>query len=245
MARIIVFQHGPKQGPGRLGATLRDHGFRLDIRRVDLPLDQGGGSVPVDLDNVQGVISLGALQNIGDKHPFIEQEAAFLKKAHDAGIPVIGVCFGAELLAHALGGKVSKMSSPEVGFVPVKTLVPGQTDIMLAGVPWETPFFQMHGSEISELPEGATLLASSDRCKVQAFSVGMRTFGFQHHFEADREMIERMASEGSALFAEAGIDAEELSRQAERHYAMFARVADRLCLNLATYAFPFDRLMAV
>lgn len=240
---IIVFQHGTHVAAGRLGVTLRDHGFSLDVRRLDLPRGQGGGVVPPDLDNVHGVISLGGEQNIGDDIPWLAEEEAFIKLAHDHQLPVIGICLGAQLIAKALGGDVGPMDKPEVGFHRVLLNPIGQIDTVLAGVPWDCPQFCSHGHEVKKLPAGATLLASSASCKVQAFRAGLRTFAFQYHFECDRPAIEQYCGGGCELTAKAGLTMEHLMQQADRDYGMYARVAERLCVNLATYAFPLQRRM--
>lgn len=243
MARIVIFQHSRLGTPGRFGMTLRDHGFRLDIRRLDLSPEQGGKPVPPDLDNVQGVISLGGPQNVGESHDWIKPEQAFLRAAHEASIPVLGICLGAQLLADALGGKVAQMDKPECGFRPVNILVPGQTEPMLAGLPWRHAQFHTHEQQITDLPPGAQLLMSSEQCKVQAFKIGMRSFGFQFHPEFDRSSIETVHAEGN-LFTKAGVSIDELHRQLDAHYEEFARLGDRLALNFTTLCFPFAGLLA-
>lgn len=243
MATIIVFQHGPSQTPGRLGMTLRDHGFKLDIRRLDLPADQGGHSVPTDLDNVHGVISMGGTQNVGDPHPWMPKELDFLKAAHDAQVPLIGVCLGSQLIAKALGGEVGPMDAPEAGFCPIDIQVPGQINRMLAGLPWHHHQFQTHRQEVKSLPAGATLLASSEQCKVQAFTVGVRTYAFQFHMELDRPAIDTFVKEQSGLFADAHLDGNAIADQAEKHYEDFARFNNRLALNIATFGFATTELL--
>lgn len=245
MARILIFQHGGDVGPGRLGATLRDHGFNLDIRRVDLPSDGGGKPVPPDLDNVHGVISLGGHQNIDESHPWLQAEIEFIRAAHGANLPVVGVCLGAQLLTTALGGRVAKLDRPAVGFHEVNILPPGQTDTILAGVPWRSMQFHTNAFGVEELPEGATTLASSEACSVEVFKVGFRTYAFQHHFEYDRHMIDRATDASRGLLTEAGMTAEQVGEQADRYYRRTAQINDRLCVNIATYCFPFSRLLAV
>lgn len=249
MARVLVIQHGPTQTPGRLGMTLRDHGFALDIRRPDLQPEQAGAgtltTLPTDLDGIHAVISLGGLADTTDKHPWLDAERDLLKRAHEGGLTVVGICLGHQLLAEALGGEVGKLDTPEAGFVDVDLTIPAQTDSMLAGIAWKSPQFQSHRHHVTAAPPGATVLATSKSCPVQAFRAGHRTFGFQYHFECDRASIETFAREQQALFNEAGVSADVLSVQADKHYEMFARLADRLCVNLASFAFPFSKLTAV
>ncbi len=232
---IIVFQHGATIGPGRLGATLRDHGFHLDIRRLDV---LGARGVPPDLDDVHAVVSLGGNQNVGERHDWMDAEAAFLRLAHARQLPVIGICLGHQLIAHALGGKVGPMDKYHVGFERVRLNPTGQIEAMLAGIVWDSMQYEDHGYEVKELPPDSTLLAGSDACKIEAVKIGLRTYGFQYHFEADHAMMERWWADSGPLLAKTGVSPGDLAAQCDRHYAMFARLADRLCLNLTTYLFP-------
>jgi GMP synthase (glutamine-hydrolysing) len=245
---IIVLQHSPVSGPGRLGVTLRDHGFKLDIRRLDL---DGAAGIPADLDDVHGVLSLGGPQNVTDQPPppFLARELEFLRAAHSRQLPVIGICLGAQLIAEA-GGNVGPMidenGSPrlEWGFHPISINPIGQVETMLAGIAWDAHHFCAHGQEVRQLPPESTLLASSKQCKVQIYRAGLRTYGFQHHFECDLAMIEAMVAESGQSLERAGLSAAEVMRQAEQHYPAFSRLSDRLCVNLATYLFPLHHRMA-
>ncbi len=242
---IIVFQHSDIGGPGRLGATLRDHGIRLDIRRLDLPADAGGAGVPADLDNVEGVISLGGPQNVGDNLPWLREEMQFIKSAHDRGLPVIGICLGHQLIAAALGGEVAPMERPEAGFHTVSLNMAGQLEPVLAGIAWNSPQFCLHGQQVTKLPKDAVALASSAGCAIQAFRAGVRTFGFQYHFESDLAGIRTYLRERPDEFAAAGVSASDVEAQAQRHYEAFARLASRLCVNLVTLCFPMRHKRAV
>ncbi|MFG0326355.1 MAG: type 1 glutamine amidotransferase [Phycisphaerales bacterium JB037] len=243
MARILVFQHSDIGTPGRLGLTLRDHGFRLDIRRPDR---DGVESIPPDLDNVHGVVSLGGPQSANDADAWVAREQAFLRAAHEAELPVVGICLGAQMIGKALGGTVSKLDEPEVGYLPISVEVPGQTDTLLAGMPWNSRVFQHHGETVSQLPEGASKLASSP-AGVQVFRAGIRTIAFQFHLEATPAIAEAIARDprSADLNARAGLDADAIVAQTEEFGPRFNDIANRLCVNLATYCFPFARLTAV
>ncbi|MEZ6211023.1 MAG: type 1 glutamine amidotransferase [Phycisphaerales bacterium] len=230
---IIVLQHSDICGAGRLGMTLRDHGFKMDIRRV-----HAGDRVPTDFEGVDGVMSLGGPQNVGEDHPFMEREYAFLKEAHERQLPVVGICLGAQMIAHALGGDVAKMAAPEVGFPAMDIGPVGQTDTILAGVAWRSHQFQAHGYEVTKLPAGATLLASSAKCKVQAFRAGMRTYGFQFHPECDKGMARAIATDSAEFLHSAGLTKDEFEKQMAAHYDEFARLSDRMCVNIATALIP-------
>src|SRR5436190_12505859 len=104
--------------------------------------------------------------------------------------------------------------------------------------------FQAHGHEVKALPPDSAVLAASPACKVQAFRAGVRTYCFQYHFECDAATIKQYADASGDSLAKAGLSAGDLSAQTERHYEMFSRLADRLCVNLATYLFPLARKMS-
>lgn len=241
---IVVLQHADSDGIGRLGPILRDHGHALDIRRLDLSPMQGGRPVPPDYDNVSGVISLGGPMNVGDAGVpggWMDAELAYLKGAHERGLPLIGICLGAQMIAKSLGGEVGPMETPgEFGFNEVNVTVPGQTETMMAGIQWSSRQWQAHGQEIKKLPDGAALLATGKLCKVQAFKLGLRTYGFQYHFESDRADIDTFLADAWSrqLMEKLGLTAGDVTRQAEEHYAMFERLGNRLCGNMATYLFP-------
>jgi GMP synthase-like glutamine amidotransferase len=240
---ILVLQHSPNVSLGRLGPTFRDHGFMLDVRRLD---QLGAAGIPADFENIHGVISLGGEQNVGEDHPWMKPELAFLKEAHNRQLPLIGVCLGHQMIAAALGGQVGPLEGgkTEWGFTKVSINTTGQIEPMLAGLPWDSMQFQAHGQEVKQLPEAAQLLASSAACKVQAFRAGLRTYGFQYHFECDRSMIDQYINESGESIARAGVSPGDVRSQADQHYAMFSRMADRLSVNLAALLFPLARRMS-
>lgn len=236
---ILLLQHHNIESPGRLGESLQNMGHRLDIRRPDR---DGLDAFPSDLRGFDGVVVMGGPQNLDapglSENPWLEGELDLVRIAHNAEMPVIGVCLGAQIIAQALRGKVEKMPAPEVGFAPVRLNPTGQVNPIMAGIPWEVPQFHVHGFEVTELPAGATLLGSSTACANQAFKVGLRTYGFQYHFECDRAMIDAFRAQCSDLFDRAGLTQAQLQEQVEHDFAMYERAADRLCETIALLAFP-------
>ena len=233
---ILVFQHHPQEGPAALGRILQDHGCRL--RTLHL---YTGDDVPGDLDGVDGVVSMGGPMNVdqADDHPWMAQETALLKAAHEAGKPIVGICLGAQLVAAALGGKVAKMAKPEAGWGNVRLSFPGSTDPLYAVIGWDTMQFHMHGCEVTDLPAGAAPLAGSRACRTQSFKVGYRTYGFQYHFEWTRKDIEQFADD--PLTTEAGLTAGQIVADCDKHYGAYRRLGDRLGERIALLLFPLDK----
>lgn len=242
---IIILQHSdtPTGGAGRLATTLRDNGFPLDWRRADLQHPLTG--VPADLDNVHGLLVLGGPQMVTDvdKLPWLAAEVQFILAAHNAQLPIIGVCLGAQLIAHALGGKVDWKEKPALGFHTLSLNPLGQTDVLFSGIQWQHPQFFSCSQEVKQLPPAAITLASAASADGNltanaAFRVGLRTIGFQYHPECDRPQLDALvASSGDAL-TKAGANPADIARQIDAGYDTYARMGDRLALNLVTYLFP-------
>jgi GMP synthase-like glutamine amidotransferase len=240
MSRILVLQHSDHGRPGRFGTIWRSMGFKLDVRRASDPAVR----LPTDLDDVHGLLVLGGPQNVDEGHAWMDRERDLIRQAHALGLPVVGICLGCQLIGEALGGEVKKMAAPEQGFMDVTLTPAGQTETILAGVPWTSAIAQSHAYEVSKLPPEATLLGSSKACKNQIFRVGLRTYAFQGHIEADDQLIRDLNSD-DAFNARAGVSAADLEAQVARHSARFGDVADRIVSNLATYAFPATGLLRV
>lgn len=229
---LVVFQHRNDEPAACLGAMLQSHGHRLRV--IDL---SSGGRVPVDLDDVDGVVSMGGPMNVdeADRHPWLTEEANYLKAAHDAGKPVVGVCLGAQLIAQALGGQVAPMQQPEAGWADVKLAFPGTIDAIYIGIPWTTPQYHLHGQEVTDLPPDATPLAGSAQCRNQAFKVGMTTYGFQYHFEWDYDQCMHFGKDACAK--DPDVEPARLHDDTNRNFDRYRHLADRLCRNIATYLF--------
>ncbi|MCX5663027.1 MAG: type 1 glutamine amidotransferase [Planctomycetota bacterium] len=232
---LLVFQHHADESPSRLGTILADQGHKL--RTIKL---HEGQAVP-DLDDVDGIVSMGGPQNVdqAEQFPYLKDEMALLKSAHDKGLPIVGVCLGAQLIAAALGGKVAAMAQPEVGFQNVKLAFPGTVDTLYQGITWDNFQCHLHGQEVTTLPPGGTPLAGSKACKTQAFKVGLTTYAFQYHFEWDLKDLAMVPRDPMAKAA--GLTTETWDAQVKDHYDNYRRRGDRLSETIATMLFPIDK----
>lgn len=148
-----------------------------------------GDSYP-RLGEISGIISLGGPMGANDEaeHPWIIKELSLLRDATVKEIPVLGVCLGAQLLARALGAKVEKNHTSEIGWYPIELNHAGLTDPVLSPAGKSPIVYQFH-YDTFEIPKGAELLAHSRACAHQAFRVGKNAYGVQFHPEADRQLV--------------------------------------------------------
>jgi len=197
--RVIVVRHHEEDSAGLIGAAFEARGAQLDVRLF--PQD-GPLPGPAVADHI---VLLGATWSVYDEHPdraWIAAELAWLRRADAAGVPVLGICFGAQALAAAFGGEVKPAARKEVGWVRVDTLDP---QVIEPG-----PWLEFHGDQC-HLPPQARLLASNELC-VQAFALG-RHLAVQFHPEVDRAQL------GAWMDAGARADARKVGLDPDRFLA--------------------------
>jgi GMP synthase (glutamine-hydrolysing) len=187
MPKLLVFQHAAHEPLGTLDPHLRREGFR--IRYVNFARQPGARP---GIDGYDALIVLGGPMNVdeAERHPHLPHEVEVIRDALDRGRPVLGICLGAQLLAHALGGHVGRAAEPEIGWHDVALSDAAGDDPLLGHFSGIERVFQWHGDTF-ELAADATHLASSERCANQAFRVGDAAWGLQFHLEVDQPMIAR------------------------------------------------------
>jgi GMP synthase-like glutamine amidotransferase len=203
MARALIVQHSAVEGLGWLQEWLPAAG--VDVHPIHPYL---GHRVPPSVEGDALIVlggPMGALED--DVAPWLPSVRSLLTTAVDDGVPTMGICLGAQLLAAACGGTVvTGAAGPELGLGEVTVDV--GDDLLVAG---ELPVVQWHFDTVSELPKDATLLASSDRYEVQAFRVGEVAWGLQFHIEATTAMVaEWAANDADAIHASSGRTPQDL-----------------------------------
>ncbi len=161
----------------------------LDIHVVQM---DRGEAIPM-LDEFDAVWVLGGPMQVWEEetYPWLTEEKKTIRHAVlDRELPYFGLCLGHQLLAAALDGEVGPSSRPEVGILPVRMTKTGRASPFLAGLPEELTCIQGHGAEVSVPPVGATVLASSPACAVQAMAYGRSAVSLQFHSELTLEMID-------------------------------------------------------
>jgi GMP synthase-like glutamine amidotransferase len=175
--RLFVLKHVPNEGLGAWEPLVREHG--IDVREVEV---DAGETLPA-LEDVEAIVSLGGPMSADDDHEGLAAERRLLAEATRGGVPVLGVCLGAQLIAHALGGEIfPNPAGREIGASQVELTAEGRADPLFAGLPDPLPVMQWHGDAFG-LPRSALLLASAPACENQAFRVGRRAYGVLFHPE--------------------------------------------------------------
>ncbi|MGD9701722.1 MAG: type 1 glutamine amidotransferase [Acidimicrobiia bacterium] len=198
--RALVVAHEDDGGPGLVGARLEERGVRLEVAQIARGRDRGPDLLPA-LDGYDAVVSLGCTEAVFDRSAvgdWIDPELDLLRTAHDEGVPVLGICFGGQALAAALGSTVERSPAPEIGWFELE-LTSAPVGPIATG-----PWMVWHLDRFT-VPPGAVELARTQLCS-HAFRAG-RSVGLQFHPEVDADSVTRWAlGAGSGYFEAKGID---------------------------------------
>lgn len=165
--------------------------------------------------------------SVNDADFWIEDELHFVKTVLSCGIPVLGICFGAQLLAKALGASVAPGTNFEIGMVPVSLTESGRTDPVFGSMPRTFPVFQWHGEGMT-LPPGGTHLAASEGFSVQAFKMKDRVYGLLFHLELEEEDVRALCRECPRDVQRGGLSPKMIQAQSLSHLPKLHELADRL-----------------
>ncbi len=186
---ILILKHTEEDRLGTLAHFLSDAGEATRVVRL---FDE---TQPVTtLDDVDAIISIGADDGLDSEgwHPSFARELDLLRPAAAREIPILGVCLGAEAIAWAMGGEVTRVGSPEKGWQTLSLTTLGRKDPLFHWMPGAIEAFSWSHASCT-LPPGATLLVEGSRSPNQGFRSGP-AWGLQFHIEVNRELIGRWFS---------------------------------------------------
>jgi len=184
--RIHCLRHAPFEGIANIGTWAKARGHTVSetllFKGEELPL----------LGSFDLLVIMGGPMSTVDeaRYPWLKPEKRFIRMSVATGKIVLGICLGAQLIAEAMGGTVSKNKDEEIGWLPVKMTPDAKRSTVFGFMPEEVTAFQWHGDTFT-IPPGARKLASSEACENQAFEIG-RAVGLQFHLESSKESIEQL-----------------------------------------------------
>ncbi|AZZ35524.1 GMP synthase [Bdellovibrio sp. qaytius] len=187
MRKVLVFQHVANEILGTLNPALKQQG--LNIRYVNFEREPDANP---SVEKYNGLIVLGGYMGVyeADQYTHIKTEMKLIEQALKKNIPVLGICLGAQILAHVLGSEVRKSAEKEMGWYDIELTTAGENSSLLSHFKKTEKVFQMHGDTF-DIPKSCEHLAHSKICPAQAFSYGPKAFGLQFHLEVDEAMISR------------------------------------------------------
>jgi GMP synthase (glutamine-hydrolysing) len=213
MRRAVAVRHLAFEDLGLLADLLPAAGY-------------GAGHLEAGIDDLSGLrldrddllIVLGGPISAFDeaRYPFLVDELQLIERSLEAGVPVLGICLGAQLLARALGARVHPGPAKEIGFAPVGLTAEGRASCLAVLENAASPVLHWHGDTF-DLPAGAVRLAATALTPNQAFAAGARTLALQFHVEAEPRQFERWLIGHAGELAAERIDVAALRADAIRH----------------------------
>ena len=176
--RVQWLQHANHEDLGCIAPWLARQGHTASVSRL-----WAGDATPA-VSTFDALIVMGGPMNIYeyDAHPWLKPEKKLIREAIDAGLPVLGVCLGSQLIADVLGAPVTRNAHTEIGWFPVALNAEGRQHAAFSGWPDTFDAFHWHGDTFA-IPAGAKNLMHSEACAHQGYVWGDRVIGLQFHLE--------------------------------------------------------------
>lgn len=230
MAKIVVLQNHPAESLGAIADSLESAALAWQyVRAYD------GQAIPQEIRGAGGLVVMGGPQTVYqlDRYPYLRDEIRLIEDALGENKPILGVCLGSQLLAAALGAKVYRNATREIGWYRV-TLAPAATDDrLLRGMPPEFVAAHWH-SDIFDLPAGAVALAASAKTPVQGFRYGDQAYGLLFHAEMTNEILEALVTEFGEGLQRVGLDGGAILAEAPRHLPKLSAIGETIFARWAS-----------
>jgi GMP synthase-like glutamine amidotransferase len=242
MPHAIVLQHIQHEDCGRIAALIDARGLTRENRLL-----HQGDPVPTPDERCDLLVVMGGPMGVGDigdrRYPWLAREVELLRDRMRRDLPTLGICLGAQLMAHAAGAAVGpNLRSPAPGQPPRHVLEVGwgvtdfhlaTGDAALTGIGPHEVMLHWHGDTF-ELPTGALLLASTPRCPNQGFRLGRNLYGLQFHCEIEAETVKVWTVEDREYVRRANGDGGDyrLVAAIPEHMPRHREVGDRLLGNI-------------
>jgi len=206
--KILVIQHNLDDHLNELAAPLIEAGLEIetwDVENTEAPT--------LDISAYDGIVSLGAIAGVLEesKHAWMPVERKMFEQALELDIPLLGICFGSQLLASAGGAEVYKVATPEVGWTKVDMVSPasgtGPADPVMAALGDTPDVFHFHYDSFT-IPENFELFGVTGEIP-QAFKVGKRAWGMQFHIEVGLAAMHSWFATYGRAFEKEGVSIEE------------------------------------
>lgn len=237
MKRILIIVPELVAPPGILGQALIAQGAHYDavfpVARFAsyAPMDYPG--LPQGPADYAGLIVLGGPMSAKDEHlyPFLTETMALIRAFTAVERPVLGVCLGAQIIAHAFGGEIYRMGKLESGFFQLELTPEGRSDPLFRDCAEPVTVFENHYEATRNTP-GAVPLMTGGACAIQAFRIGAKTYGVQFHVEVTIDIVrDWIRMFGADFCRDEPRLLTDLDRQFETHFADYVGVCDRLTRN--------------
>ncbi len=187
--KIHCLMHVPFEGPAQIADWAGSRGHPIAFSHLF-----AGDALP-ELEAFDRLVVMGGPMGVGDddQYPWLVAEKRLIREAIDAGRSLVGVCLGAQLIAEALGARVTRNPEKEIGWFPIRLTEAARAHRLCKGLPAEQQVLHWHGDTFA-LPPGALHLAESDACMQQGFLVDQRILGLQFHLEMTPTSLRTLCS---------------------------------------------------
>ncbi|MCQ4574688.1 MAG: type 1 glutamine amidotransferase, partial [Candidatus Brocadiales bacterium] len=219
-------KHVPFDGAGNLGEFMQQN--NIPYRELNI----FEGEYVENPGDFSAILTMGGTMDVNeeDRYPFLEWEHKFLEKAMEEGVPLLGICLGAEMLSYVSGGEVTREAVKQVGWYEIWLTEDGRKDPLFEGLPEKFVVFLCHSDKFS-IPPGGERLAESrdDPNEVFTFRLDRITYGLQFHPEVTTQIINDWV--GTYKGQLTGQRIEEIKNQTRKNLTNFKRHAERIARN--------------